>query len=269
MLRTRYRPVGLPVQTVRCRLRESNTAGKVAKHRDLPSPVGKERKTSLPCRNSRTALSWSLVAAAYPRVRKACSMASFTSSTATPLASSLGISMIDARRTQLVIIRSDVSLSGNLIGQNGSVLQCQTFQLQEIAESLREKRIANHIRAVTFTNQNPWNGLHIAKIPKSPVTSPMPRVLTGGCDPPLCFTCCKDSAISYKYQTTFRAPLKMAAESGLVHDNDFGHIRESLLRLCLTSIYTATTKYRVTSGTFRICNKKVEISPIVARNVAV
>ena len=58
------------------------------------------------------------------------------------------------------------------------------------------KRIANHIREVTFTNQNPWNGLHVAKIPQSPVTSPIPRVLIGGHDPPLCFTCCKDSAIS-------------------------------------------------------------------------
>ena len=105
-LRTRYRPVRLPVQTVRWCLRKSNTAS-VAKHRDLPSPVGKETKTSLPSRNSRTALSWSLVAAAYPRVRKACLMASFTSSTATPLTSSLGISRIDARRTPLVITRSD------------------------------------------------------------------------------------------------------------------------------------------------------------------
>ena len=52
------------------------------------------------------------------------------------------------------------------------------------------------IRSVTFTNQNPWNGLHVAKILQSPVTSPIPRVLIGGRDPPLCFTCCKDSAIS-------------------------------------------------------------------------
>ena len=52
------------------------------------------------------------------------------------------------------------------------------------------------IRSVTFTNQKPWNGLHVAKILQSPVTSPIPRVLIGGCDPPLCFTCCKDSAIS-------------------------------------------------------------------------
>ena len=58
------------------------------------------------------------------------------------------------------------------------------------------KRIANHIRAVPFTNQNPWNGLHVAKIPQSPVTSPIPKVLIGGHDPPLCFTCCKDSTIS-------------------------------------------------------------------------
>ena len=129
-LRTRYRPVRLPVQTVRWCLRKSNTASTVAKHRDLPSPVGKETKTSLPSRNSRTALSWSLVAAAYPRVRKACLMASFTSSTATPLTSSLGISRIDARRTPLVITRSDASFSGNLIGQNGIVLQCQAFRLK-------------------------------------------------------------------------------------------------------------------------------------------
>ena len=127
-LRTRYRPVRLPVQTVRWCLRKSNTAS-VAKHRDLPSPVGKETKTSLHSRNSRTALSWSLVAAAYPRVRKACLMASFTSSTATPLTSSLGISRIDARRTPLVITRSDASFSGNLIGQNDIVLQCQAFRL--------------------------------------------------------------------------------------------------------------------------------------------
>ena len=127
-LRTRYRPVRLPVQTVRWCLRKSNTAS-VAKHRDLPSPVGKETKTSLPSRNSRTALSWSLVAAVYPRVRKACLMASFTSSTATPLTSSLGISRIDARRTPLVITRSDASFCGNLIGQNNIVLQCQAFRL--------------------------------------------------------------------------------------------------------------------------------------------
>ena len=125
-LRTRYRFVRLPVQTVRWCLRKSNTAS-VAKHRDLPSPVGKETKTSLHSRNSRTALSWSLVAAAYPRVRKACLMASFTSSTATPLTSSLGISRIDARRTPLVITRSDASFSGNLIGQNDIVLQWPSF----------------------------------------------------------------------------------------------------------------------------------------------
>ena len=66
------------------------------------------------------------------------------------------------------------------------------------------KRIANHRRAVTFTNQNPWNGLHIAKIPQSPVMSPIPRVLIGGRDPPLslCFTCCKYSAISCTYRYT-------------------------------------------------------------------
>ena len=56
---------------------------------------------------------------------------------------------------------------------------------------------ANHRRAVTFTNQNPWNGLYVAKIPQSPVTSPIPRVLTGGRDPPLCFTCCKDLLYYY------------------------------------------------------------------------
>ena len=134
-LRTRYRPVRLPVQTVRCCLRKSNTASKVAKHRDLPSPVGKETKTSLPCRNSLTALSWSVIAAAYPRVRKACLMASFTSSTATPLASSLGISMIDARRTPLDITRSDASFSGNLIGQNDIVLQCQAFRLKYMCQT--------------------------------------------------------------------------------------------------------------------------------------
>ena len=61
------------------------------------------------------------------------------------------------------------------------------------------KRIANHIRAVTFTNQNPWNGLHVSMIPQSPVMSPIPRVLIGGRDPPLCFTCCKDSAISCNF----------------------------------------------------------------------
>ena len=51
------------------------------------------------------------------------------SSAATPFTSSLGISMIDARRTPLVITLSDASVSGNLIGQNGSVLQCQAFRL--------------------------------------------------------------------------------------------------------------------------------------------
>ena len=64
-------------------------------------------------------------------------MASFTSSTATPLASSLGISMIDARRTPLVITRSDASFSGNLIGQNDIVLQCQAFRLN----------VPDHLRA--------------------------------------------------------------------------------------------------------------------------
>ena len=49
------------------------------------------------------------------------------------------------------------------------------------------KCIVNHIRVVTFTNQNPWNGLHAAKILQSPVTSPIPRVLIGGRDPPVCF----------------------------------------------------------------------------------
>ena len=147
-LRTRYRPVRLPVQTVRCCLRKSNTASKVAKHRDLPSPVGKETKTSLPCRNSLTALSWSVVAAAYPRVRKACLMASFTSSTATPLASSLGISMIDARRTPLVITRSDASFSGNLIGQNDIVLQCQAFRLN----------VPDHLSSPIKNGDRKWTG---------------------------------------------------------------------------------------------------------------
>ena len=139
---------GLPVQTVRCRLRKSNTAGKVANHRDLPSPVGKETKTSLPCRNSRTALSWSLVAASYLRVRKACLMASFTSSTATPLASSLGISRIDTRRTPLVITRGDASFSGNLIGQNGSGLQCQAFRLN----------VPDHLSSPIKNGGRKWTG---------------------------------------------------------------------------------------------------------------
>ena len=147
-LRTRYRPVRLPVQTVICRLRKTNTASKVAKHRDFSSPVGKETKTSLPCRNSLTALSWSVVAAAYPRVRKACLMASFTSSTATPLASSLGKSMIDARRTPLVITRSDASYSGNLIGQNDIVLQCQAFRLN----------VPDHLSSPIKNGGRKWTG---------------------------------------------------------------------------------------------------------------
>ena len=146
-LRTRYRPVRLPIQTVRWCLRMSNTAS-VAKHRDLPSPVGKETKTSLPSRNSRTALSWSLVAAAYPRVSKACLMASFTSSTATPLTSSLGISRIDARRTPLVITRSDASFSGNLIGQNDIVLQCQAFRLN----------VPDHLSSPIKNGGRKWTG---------------------------------------------------------------------------------------------------------------
>ena len=36
---------------------------------------------------------------------------------------------IDARRTPLVITRWDASFSGNLIGQNDIVLQCQAFRL--------------------------------------------------------------------------------------------------------------------------------------------
>ena len=120
----------------------------MAKHRDLPSPVGKETKTSLPSRNSRTALSWSLVAAAYPRVRKACLMASFTSSTATPLTSGLGISRIDARRTPLVITRSDASFSGNLIGQNDIVLQCQTFRLN----------VPDHLSSPIKNGGRKWTG---------------------------------------------------------------------------------------------------------------
>ena len=147
-LRTRYSPVQLPVQTVRCCLRKSNTASKVAKHRDLLSPVGKETKTSLPCRNSRTALSWSLVAAAYPRVRKACLMASFTSSTATPLVSNPGISRIDARRTPLVITRSDASFSGNLIRQNDIVLQCQAFRLN----------VPDHLSSPIKNGGRKWTG---------------------------------------------------------------------------------------------------------------
>ena len=146
-LRTRYRPVRLPVQTVRWCLRKSNTAS-VAKHRDLPSPVGKETKTSLPSRNSRTALSWSLVAAAYPRVRKACLMASFTSSTATRLTSNLGIFRIDARRTPLVITRSDASFSGNLIGQNDIVLQCQAFRLN----------VPDHLSSPIKNGGRKWTG---------------------------------------------------------------------------------------------------------------
>ena len=59
------------------------------------------------------------------------------------------------------------------------------------------KRIANHVH-----QYNPWNGLHIAKIPQSPVTSPIPRVLIGERDCPymVCYTLsrCKDSAISCK-----------------------------------------------------------------------
>ena len=39
-------------------------------------------------------------------------------------------------------------------------------------------------------------GYTLQRFRRSPVTSPIPRVLIGGCDPPLCFTCCKDSAIS-------------------------------------------------------------------------
>ena len=120
----------------------------MAKHRDLPSPVGKETKTSLPSRNSRTALFWSLVAAAYPRVRKACLMASFTSSTATPLTSSLGISRIDARRTPLVITRSDASFSGNLIGQNDIVLQCQAFRLN----------VPDHLSSPIKNGGRKWTG---------------------------------------------------------------------------------------------------------------
>ena len=120
----------------------------MAKHRDLPSPVGKETKTSLPSRNSRTALSWSLVAAAYPRVRKACLMASFTSSTATPLTSGLGISRIDARRTPLVITRSDASFSGNLIGQNDIVLQCQAFRLN----------VPDHLSSPIKNGGRKWTG---------------------------------------------------------------------------------------------------------------
>ena len=154
-LRTRYRPVRLTVQTVRCCLRKSNTASKVAKHRDLPSPVGKETKTSLPSRNSRTALSWSLVAAAYPRVRKACLMASFTSSTATPLTSSLGISRIDARRTPLVITRSDASFSGNLIGQNDIVLQCQAFRLN----------VPDHLSSPIKNGGRKWTGDETSPFP--------------------------------------------------------------------------------------------------------
>ena len=52
---------------------------------------------------------------------------------------------------------------------------------------------------VTFTNQNTWNGLQVAKILLLPVTSPIPRVLIGGHDPPLSFTCCKDSTISCRF----------------------------------------------------------------------
>ena len=69
------------------------------------------------------------------------------------------------------------------------------------------KCIVNHIRVVTFTNQNPWNGLHVAKFPQSPETSPIPRVLIGGCDPPLCFTCCKDFTISCTFCTHILNPL--------------------------------------------------------------
>ena len=61
------------------------------------------------------------------------------------------------------------------------------------------KHIAYHIRMVTFTNQNTWNGLQVAKILLSPVTSPIPRVLIGGHNPPLSFTCCKDSTISCRF----------------------------------------------------------------------
>ena len=70
------------------------------------------------------------------------------SSTATPLTSSLGISMIDARRTPLVITRSDASLSGNLIGQNGSVLQCQAFRLN----------VPDHLSSPNKNGGRKWTG---------------------------------------------------------------------------------------------------------------
>ena len=44
------------------------------------------KEAILPCRNSVIALTWSLVAAAYPRSRQACLMASLTRSNATPFA---------------------------------------------------------------------------------------------------------------------------------------------------------------------------------------
>ena len=70
------------------------------------------------------------------------------SSTATPLKSSLGISMIDARRTPLVITRCDASLSGNLIGQNGNVLQCQAFRLN----------VPDHLSSPIKNGGRKWTG---------------------------------------------------------------------------------------------------------------
>ena len=70
------------------------------------------------------------------------------SSTATPLASSLGISMTDARRTPLVTTRSDASFSGNLIGQNSSVLQCQAFRLN----------VPDHLSSPIKNGGRKWTG---------------------------------------------------------------------------------------------------------------
>ena len=75
-------------------------------------------------------------------------MALFTSSTATPLTSSLGTSRIDARRTPLVITRSDASFSGNLIGQNDIVLQCQAFRLN----------VPDHLSSPIKNGGRKWTG---------------------------------------------------------------------------------------------------------------
>ena len=69
---------------------------------------------------------------------------------------------------------------------------------RDTAHVISYRRLRNLCNVKAYSE--PYKGSHVhqshvAKIPQSPVTSPIPRVLIGGRDPPLCFICCKDSTI--------------------------------------------------------------------------